>query len=145
MDSCNVTQTKVVHCSGSTEKQTIQFDDKGNPLYSSDGGDRYITQNRNLDICLSDCGAVVVVNQAGKLRFRYTGHTPAPESEPFYPRGITTDSQGHILTADHYNHCVHIIDQDGQFLHYIDCGLSDPWGLCIDTNDNLFLRLEIEK
>ncbi|XP_062591073.1 tripartite motif-containing protein 55-like [Saccostrea cucullata] len=126
--------TKVVRYSCSTDEQTIQFDDKNKPLYSSDT--RYITENRNLDICVSDSGAkaVVVVNQAGKLRFRYTGHTPAPKNQPFNPRGITTDSQSHILTADYNNECVHIIDQDGQFLRYIDHVLF-PWGLCLDTND----------
>ncbi|XP_061165620.1 uncharacterized protein LOC133174520 [Saccostrea echinata] len=133
-------QTKVVQYYGFIEKESIQFDDTGKPLYS-DSEEKYITENKNLDICVSDneAGAVVVVNRAGKLRFRYTGHTPAPKNQPFSPRGITTNSQSHILTADINNDCVHIIDQDKQFLFYVECGLSYPIGLCTDTNDNLFV------
>ncbi|XP_022300406.2 uncharacterized protein LOC111108668 [Crassostrea virginica] len=142
MFSDDETQSKVVRFSGSAVKQTIQFDDEGQPLYSGNDNIKHISENRNLDICVADCeaGAVVVVNQAGKLRFRYNGHPSPSKNEPFVPYGISTDSLKLILTSDYNNHCIHIIDTDGHFLRYIDnCDLEHPWGLCVDLNDILFV------
>ena len=128
MDSDDFKETKVVRYDGSTEQQCIQFDNQGQSLYSS-GGNKYISENRNKDVCVADflARAVVVVDRDGGFRFKY------PESslniKGFYPAGIATDSEGCILTSDSNNHCVHILDQDGFLRSRITICLYTPWGL----------------
>lgn len=137
MTSDDKKQTKIMRYIDSTENQSIQWDDQGRPLYSSSVTTKFITENKNLDICVADRGAcvVVVVSAAGQLRFRYYGH-----QESFKQTGITTDSQGMILIADFETHLIHILDENGNFSRYIDnCDVDRPHGLCVDFNDSLFV------
>nr|XP_022316884.1 uncharacterized protein LOC111120464 [Crassostrea virginica] len=74
MNDAHYEETKVVRYSGSKEIQSIQWDDHGSPLFTTGTQFKYmyLSENRNLDICVADheTDAVVVVNVAGKLRFR---------------------------------------------------------------------------
>nr|XP_022314696.1 uncharacterized protein LOC111119132 [Crassostrea virginica] len=143
MDSEELEQTKVVCYYRSTGKKNIQWDDQNNPLYTY-GYAKYITENRNLDICVADFNAcaVVVVSTTGKLLFKYTG-SPSTPHKSFDPVGIATDSKANILISDCNSFCIHIIDQDGHFLRFIDnCKLRTPRGLCVDSKDNLFVTEE---
>lgn len=134
-------QTRVVRYSCSTEKQIIQYNEKGQLLYTS-YGDKFISENRNKDICVSDCSAqaIVVVRQEGTFRFTYSG-PPSTSKESFKPHGIATDSLSRILVADSGTiRTIHILDQGGQFLCFVNnCHLNWPCGLCVDTKDNLFV------
>lgn len=134
-------QAKVVRYSGCTEIQSIQFEDKGKPLFSPDPASydypTRICENKNFDICVADkiANAVVIVDQNGKLRFRYTS-----VGRFFQPVGIVTDSQSRILISDYINNLIHILNQDGRLLSYIDNSyVQFPSGLYIDKNDNLFV------
>jgi hypothetical protein len=103
----------------------------------------YVVENNNGDICASDnnAKAMVVVSKSGKVRFRYTG-TPAKKKMSFYPVHIVTDSMSQIIVADFCNACLHILDQNGQFLKCVDtCRLEDPLGLSMDSKGRLWVGL----
>lgn len=87
---------------------------------------------------------VVVVSKLGKVRFRYNSK-PVGGEKPFCPGHVVTDSAGHIIVVDSNNTCLHILNQDGLQINYVDysethyiCTLR---GLSLDGMDRLWLGL----
>ena len=121
-------------------KQTIQHDninhaDEPQNLYRYP---RYITENNNGDVVVSDWSyTVVVTSRSGRHRFDYKG--PPPSGLGLDPRGVCTDALSHILVCDLNTQTVQIIDRDGQFLSYLltkqSTGIDyKPWGLTYDVH-----------
>ncbi|XP_048745881.2 E3 ubiquitin-protein ligase TRIM71-like [Ostrea edulis] len=137
----NGRETRVVRYHGREEKEIIQFESKEKPLYSVGGNSKYICENRNFDICVADrdACAVVVVSQGTKLRFRYEGNPSSLRKTEFKPKGIATDSLSNILVSDLDNACVHVVDQNGKFLTFIDCPRVRAWGLCVGLDNYLYV------
>lgn len=97
----------------------------------------YVTENGNEDVCVSDVDAVVVTDRIGMFRFRFTGHLGDPQFDPY---GICCDFRCNIIIADMKNDKIHVIDEDGAFLYYIQYeGMKMPRALCIDENDHLYV------
>ena len=124
MDNNGCNQTKVVRYSGSREKQSIQWDDQSQPLYSSGSTYKYFSEKKNLCVGDSVASAVVVVSAAGN-RFRYTGPSFTTK-EPFIATNsqgeislqiarvnLATNSQVEIFAAECYKCRIHILSQDG--------------------------------
>lgn len=127
-------QGKVVKLSlRGCERLEIEIN-KNRPLFKCP---TYIAENGNEDICVSDVNAVVVTDAAGLLRFRYKGLS---DDSQFDPYGICSDSQNNIIIADMMKNRIHMIDENGGFLHYIQYkNMDKPRALCIDEHDNLYV------
>ena len=98
----------------------------------------FMSENNNGDVCVSDLNAdtVIVVDKTGRVRFRYDG-TQARREKSFDPRNIVIDALSQIIVSDFNNNCLHILDQNGQFLRCVDdCGLS---GLSLDSEGRLWV------
>ena len=138
------TKNKIIRYQGQTITQKINKDRQGSPIFKDGTYPLNMSENNNGDVCVSDANAdtVVVVNKPGRVRFRYDG-TQARPKKAFGPRGIVTDALSQIIVADCNNNCLHILDQNGQFLRCVDdCGLEKPYGLSIDCEGKLWVGSE---
>ncbi|XP_078327848.1 uncharacterized protein LOC144623325 [Crassostrea virginica] len=133
----------IIRYQGQQIEQEIDNDGQGNPIFKDGWNSLFMSENNNGDICVSDANAdtVVVINKPGRVRFRYDG-TPARTKKSFGPRYIVTDALSQIIVSDYNNNCLHILDQNGQFLRCVDdCGLDKPYGLSVNSEGRLWVGL----
>ena len=132
---------KIIRYQRQNIKQEINKDGQGNRILKDGGNPLFMSENNNGDVCVSDRNAdtVVVVDNTGKVRFRYNG-TQARKEKSFDPRDIVTDALSQIIVADINNNCLHILDQNGQFLRCVeDCELKNLSGLSVDSEGRLWV------
>ncbi|XP_062584840.1 uncharacterized protein LOC134246483 [Saccostrea cucullata] len=137
-------QNKILRYQGKILKQEIYRDEHRNVIFEEGYFTLFMAENNNGDICVSDrnAGIVILVDKTGRVRFRYDG-TPARREQPIDPGQIVTDSMSQIIVTDVNNNCLHILDQDGQFLGCVDnCGLDKPIGLSMDSEGRLWVGLK---
>ena len=92
---------------------------------------KYVTENNNGDIVVSDFWrGVVVIERGGELRFFFEG-----SNSKLRPYGICTDELSNILVCDSETNTVQIIDKDGQFLAYL-LTLKSPRSLSYDVKNH---------
>ena len=137
------TKNKIIRYQGQNIKKEFNKDGKGNPIFKDGQYSLFMSENNNGDICVSDGNAdtMVVVDKKGRVRFLYDG-SPARREKPFNPRDIVTDVLSQIIVLDYNNNCLHILDQNGQFLRCVeDCALDKPYGLSVDSEGRLWVGL----
>ncbi|XP_062579923.1 uncharacterized protein LOC134241931 [Saccostrea cucullata] len=135
------TRHKLLCCQGQRATQEIDKDNYGQSIFKGGQYGLYVEKNNNGDICASDMNAktVIVMDKTGRVRFCYDG-TPARRNGPFQPAHIATDSLSQIIITDYINDCLHVLDQNGQFLKCVDnCGLRSPAGLSVDSEGRLWV------
>ena len=145
--NCFRTRSKIIRYQGQKITQEIENDILGNPIFNGSGYEAlYMSENNNGDLCVSDVRArsVVGVDKTGRVRFRYTG-TPAKRKNAISPISIVTDALSQIIVADKINDCIHILNENGQFLRCVeDYALVKPYGLSVDSEGRLWVGLRGE-
>lgn len=154
---CSKSGDILICVSNGLEKKIIRYHEKkitqeihkvenGKPIFEGKFSHAlciHVVENNNGDVCISDenAGVIIVVSLAGKIRFRYDGK-PAKKNNQFSPSNIVTDSLGQIIIADNGNSCLHILDQDGQFIKCVDnCELDNVHALSVDDEGRFWAGL----
>ncbi|CAC5377203.1 unnamed protein product [Mytilus coruscus] len=124
-------------------KVTLEFDKKGNKLFSY--AFRIRTDSRNIVYVIDgfdvdNNGRIVAVDRNGRLKFTYDGQK---DLGTFKPEGITITPSDNIVVADLANDSLHVMNSKGDLLGlqfiFKDLGITRPYSLCFDSEGYLLI------
>ncbi|KAI8499326.1 hypothetical protein Bbelb_230900 [Branchiostoma belcheri] len=84
-----------------------------------------------------------VFNQDGSVVGTYGSEYMSPKQ--WGPRYVTVDGEGNILVTDYNNHCVHVLDREGNFKSKLgsegshESQFKFPQGICVDGKGNVIV------
>ncbi|CAH1780003.1 unnamed protein product [Owenia fusiformis] len=104
----------------------------------------YVTKNSKDVTIVSDYDAdciIAIDRNTDQELFRY-GKRGAGDNEMNNPRDVCTDCDDNIIVADSANYRVVLLSPEGKLIRYLlteKDGLQYPWGLAIDSDENLLV------
>lgn len=137
----NGQKKKIIRYHGKKKLQVTENDEEEKPIFEDLV--LYLLENNNGDACASDmsAGVLVAIDMEGRVRFIYDGSS-VRKMDQFSPRNIVMDSLSQIIVTDYNNSCLHILDQNGQFLKCLEChGLNKINALSLDKDGRLWAGL----
>lgn len=118
-----------------------EFDD--NHLF---GAPYRVAESVTKDLCVTDREEgrlrVTVVDKDRALKHAYCGPDQVKMKQPFNPLGLCCDRYGNLLVADWGNHCVHLLNSEGQFQGFLlsrKDGLYKPNAMALDKEEQLWV------
>ena len=85
---------------------------------------------------------VTVVGKDSAMKYTYHGPNEVKMKQPFNPLGLCGDRYGNLLISDWGNHCVHLLNSDGEFQGFMlskKDGLYKPNAMALDKEGHLWV------
>ena len=105
-----------------------------------------VAESTTRELCVTDREEgklrVTVIDQQGAMKYTYYGPKEVKMKQPFNPLGLCSDRYGNLMISDWGNHCVHLLNSEGEFHGFMlskKDGLYKPNALALDKVGHLWV------